>query len=272
MSTDKFGHFSLIHGAQFAHYSRSRRLALKRKSSLFAADHSETKHPTLTEPALESRFAQITNKEIQLQGKLEELEKTIKDDFVTKTKLESLNSNLKQLIGTKAKILDLDSIKSDVDTLQKNITPIENELKNLEEKIKKAPADVISHIGIEVGPNQIKFKHKALREIKNATNESDAINLWQFRKLTEDIRPQLQSHKLELDNHKLLLSRTLVSHVSNLKRLLANGRQISNLAPPESGQDAINLDYLRVFVRSSIKDLDNKIKVLLSEKADKKNE
>jgi chaperonin cofactor prefoldin len=270
MSTDKFGHFTF--GAHFHHEHFSCRLALKRKSSLFASEHDiGGKHPPPTDPSIEARLTQINNKEKILEGKIKDLQKSIKEDLVTKLELATVNKNLSLLIDTAtAKITDLELIKSSVDGLLKNVKKFETELKNLDEKIKQVPADVISHIGIEVGPHQIKFRHKALREIRNATNESDAINLWQFKKLTEDIRPQLESHQLDLNAHRSLLDRTLVTHVTNLKRLLANNRIISGLAPPESGTDAINLDYLRAFVKSSIKDLDNKLLVMLSEKADKK--
>jgi phage shock protein A len=270
MSTDKFGHFTF--GAHFHHEHLLRRYSLKRKSSLFAPEHdSGKKQPPITDPSIEARLTQIINKEKNLEGKIKDLQKSIKDDLVTKSELETVNSNITQLQDTATtKNTDLDFLKSTVDGLLKSIKNLETELKNLDEKIKQVPADVISHIGIEVGPNQIKFRHKALREIRNATNESDAINLWQFKKLTEDIRPQLESHQLDLNAHRSLLDRTLVSHVSNLKRLLARNRQITELAPPESGTDAINLDYLRTFVKSAIKNLDNKLLVMLSEKVDKK--
>jgi uncharacterized protein (UPF0335 family) len=270
MSTDKFGHHTTF-GTNFNHEHLSHQFGLKRKSSLFAADHvTAAKHPHLTDQT-EAKLLQIITKEQKLEGNIKEIQKSMKNDLVTKTELQTVNIKLSQLIET-IKNFDLGLIKSNVDVLLKNIEKFETELKTLDDKIKRVPADVISHIGIEVGPHQIKFKHKALREIKNASNESDAINLWQFKKLTEDIRPQLEAHQLDLNAHKSLLNRTLVSHVSNLKRLLARNRQITELAPPENGSDAVNLDYLRAFVKSAIKNLDNKLLVMLSEKADKKNE
>lgn len=261
MSVDQHGHYAQIH-QNYHSINQFGREAHKRK--LLISKRDGGKKSKIVETGLIVKIDKIISSENAIKKKLELLEKSVnthKNIFASKSDTSQLNIVL-QDINKKLNEYDLKNISTDIIN---NKIKVDSEINKILSDLKKIK-DFISTLNIEVGPNQIKFKSRVLREVKDAVFDSDAVNYHQFKKLTDQINPLLEKHKLILASHTQLIGRTILPHPSDLNTYLACNRRITNLAPPTSSSDAVTLEYMSDYFKTNIESLDKQIKILLSDK------
>lgn len=275
-STDRFGRVVNTHLAH-VHHAGSNERQRKPFFSLPVADLI-TKQVDI----LQTKVEQLQAKEKVFQAKLTNL------DVYFRRRLE---------LAYKADLVDITSrneiryaeLKSHLERINSRIAILVVNLQNLDddfrEKIAGANSDIakisqfIDGLGIEVGPQQIKFGKKTLSDVRNAASDSDAINYFQYKLFTNELHKKIAAQKIDLEqqkniisSHTDLISRSLVENVADSTAFLAKDRRITAVASPIDPTDATNLLYLQEFVLKQITELEEKINTKIAKKPKRHHE